>query len=59
MSDIENIHLACRTKDESYDSILINRKDGEKYSQLLTYNSMVKELTYEDKDFKGEVVNIY
>ena len=27
VSDIENIHLACWTKDQSYDSILMNRKD--------------------------------
>ena len=50
MSDIENIHLACWTKDETCDSILINRKDGEKYSQLLIYNDVVKNITYDNKD---------
>ena len=52
VSDIENIHLACQTRDESYDSILINRKDRGKYRQLFTHNVLVKKITYKDKDFK-------
>ena len=59
MSDIESIHLACWTKDETYESLLINERSEGKYSQILTYNVVVKKLKYEETDLKGEIVNIY
>ena len=40
----KNIHLATWTKDETYESILINEKSEGKYSQMLTYNVVVKKL---------------
>ena len=42
-----------------HDSILINDKSEGKYSQILTYNVVVKKLTYEEIDLKGGIVNIY
>ena len=59
MSDTESIHFACWTKDETYESILINERSEVKYSQILTYNVVLKKLTYEEIDLKGEIVNIY
>ena len=59
LNDIENIHLATWTKDETYESLLINKKSEGKYSQMLTYNAVVKKLTYEERDLKGVAVNIY
>ena len=53
------MHLACWTKDETYESLLINERIEGKYSQMLTYNAVVKKLTYEEIDLKGEIVNIY
>ena len=46
LNDIENIHLATWTKDETYESLLINEKSEGKYSQMLTYNAVVKKSTY-------------
>ena len=57
MSDTESIHLSCWTNDD--ESILINERSERKYSQILTYNVVVKKLTYEEIDLKGEIVNIY
>ena len=59
MSDTKSIHLACWTKYETYESLLINERSEGKYSQLLTYNVVVKKLTYKEIDLKGENVNIY
>ena len=59
MTDIENIHLACWTKDETCESLLINERIEGKYSQILTYNVVVKKLTYEEIDLKGEIANVY
>ena len=53
MSDIESIHLACWTKYETRESLSINEKSEGKYNQILTYNAMVKKLTYEGRDWKG------
>ena len=52
MSDTESIHLACWTKDETYESLLINERSEDKYSQILTYNVVVKKLTYQEIDLK-------
>jgi hypothetical protein len=57
--DIESIHLATRRKDDSYNSIIFNVKDGGRPSSLLVYNDVVRKLTYEENDLKGEMVNIY
>ena len=59
MSDTKSIHIACWKKYETYESFLINERSEGKYSQILTYNFMVKMLTYEEIDLKGEIVNIY
>ena len=60
MSDTKSIHIACWKKYETYESLLINERSEVKYSQILTYNDMVKKLTYEEiADFKGEILNIY
>ena len=59
LNDNENIHLATWTKDEIYESLLINKKSEGKYSQMLTYNVVVKKLTYEERDLKGVTVKIY
>ena len=53
------MHLASWTKDDSYNFILVNVNDGEKPSSLLVYNVVVRKLTYEENDLKGEMVNIY
>ena len=56
--DFESIHLATWTKNDSYNSILVNANDGENPSSILVYNDVVRKLTYEEKDLKGEMVNI-
>ena len=40
-------------------SMIFNWVDGKSHSQILTYDIVVKKLTYKDKDAKGEIVNIY
>lgn len=40
-------------------SMIFNRVDGKSHSQILTYDAVVRKLTYEDKEAKGEIVNIY
>ena len=42
-----------------YMYIIFNRVDGKSHSQVLVYDVVVKKLTYEDKEVKGEIVNIY
>ena len=59
MSDTKSIHLACWTKYETCESLLINERSERKYSQILTYNVVVKKLTNEEIDLKEEIVNIY
>ena len=59
MSDIESIHLACWTKYETYESLLVNERREGKYIQILTYNVVVQKLPYEEIDLKGLIVNIY
>ena len=59
MNDIENIHLATWTKDETYEYVLINKNSEAKYIQMLTYNSLVKKITYEERDLKGVIVHIH
>ena len=39
--------------------MIFNRVDGKSHSQILTYDAVVRKLTYEDKETKGEIVNIY
>jgi hypothetical protein len=57
--DFESIHLATWTKDDSYNSILANANDGVTPSSTLVYNDVVRKITYEEKDLKGDMVNIY
>ena len=59
MSDTKSMHIACWTKYETYEPPLINERSEGKYSQILTYNVVVKKLTYKEIDLKGETVNIY
>ena len=58
INDCEFIHVECWTKDDSYKCILMNRVDGKSHSQVLVHDIVVRKLTYEDKDEKGEIVNI-
>ena len=37
----------------------MNQVDGKIHSQVLVHNVIVRKLTYEDKDAKGDIVNIY
>jgi DNA modification methylase len=57
--DFESIHLATWRKDDSYNSILVNAKDGETPSSILVYNVVVRKLKYEEKYLKEEMVYIY
>ena len=52
MSDTEGIHIACWKKDETYEYLSINERSEGKYSQILTYNVVVKKLAYEEIDLK-------
>ena len=40
-------------------SMIFNRVDGKSHSQVLAYDVVVRKLTYEDKETKGEIVNNY
>ena len=40
-------------------SMIFNRVDKKSHSQTLSYDAVVRKLTYEDKEMKGEIVNIY
>jgi len=53
------IHIDSWAKYDRYMSIIFNRVDGNSHSQILTYDVVVRKLTYEDKEEKGEMVNIY
>jgi DNA polymerase elongation subunit (family B) len=57
--DFESIHLATWTKHDSYNYVIVNVKDGETPSSIFVYNVVVRKLTYEEKDLKGEMVKIY
>ena len=37
----------------------MNQVDGKSHSQVLVYDAVVRKLTYEDKDAKEDIVNIY
>ena len=37
----------------------MNRVNGKSHSQVLVHDAVVRKLTYEDKDAKGDIVNIY
>ena len=50
--DFESIHLATWTKDDSYNSIVVNAKDGETPSSISVYNDVVRKLTHEEKYLK-------
>ena len=39
--------------------MLLNQVDGKSHSQVLVYDVVVKKLTYEDKEEKGEIVYSY
>ena len=58
MSDSESIFFSCWTQQASSDLITINEKDGAKHRQLLTCNVVFRKLTYQEKDWNGEIVNI-
>ena len=59
INDCEFIHVECWTKEDSYKHIIMNQVDGKSHSQVLVYDAVVRKLTYEDKDAKGDIVNIY
>ena len=59
LCDCEFIHVECWKNDDSYKLILLNWVDGNSHSQLLVHDVVVIKLTYEEKDAKGEIVNIY
>ena len=40
-------------------SMIFNRVDRKSHSQILSYDVVAGKLTYEDKEAKGEIVNIY
>jgi len=40
-------------------SMIFNQVDRKSHSQILTCDAVVRKLTYEDKEAKGEIVNIY
>ena len=42
MSDTSNVNVQCWKIDEKYESLLINERSEVKYSQILTYNVVVK-----------------
>ena len=58
ISDCEFIHVESWRKDDSSKPILFNQVDGKIHSQVLVHD-VLKKLTYEDKEAKGEIVNIY
>ena len=58
ISDCEFIHVECWTKDDSYKHMLLNQVDGKSHSQVLAHDAIVKKLTYQDKEAKGEIVKI-
>jgi len=51
--------MFCQTKDYSYKPILLNQVDGKSHSKALVHDVVVRKLTYEDKDAKREIINIY
>ena len=55
----EFIHIDSWAKDDSCMSMIFNWVDGKSHSQILSYDVVVRKLTYEDKKAKGEIVNIY
>ena len=57
--DFESIHIETWTKDDSYNYILVNAKDGETPIIILVYNVVVRKLKYKEKDLKRNMVNIY
>ena len=59
MNDCEFIHIDSWEKDDNDMSMIFNRVDRKSHSQILTYDVVVRKLTYEDKERKGEIVNIY
>jgi len=40
-------------------SMIFNWVDRKSHSQILIYDDVVRKLIYEDKEAKGEIVNIY
>jgi hypothetical protein len=56
--DIESIHLACWKK-MILMIIFLSMKNMEALAYLLVYNVVARKLTYEENDFKGDIVNIY
>ena len=40
-------------------SMLFNWVDEKSHSQVLPYDAVVRKLTYEDKEAKRDIVNIY
>jgi len=59
ISDCEFIHVECWTKDDNYKCILLNQVDGKSHSQVLVSDVVIRKSTYDHKDEKGEIVNIY
>ena len=40
-------------------SMIFNWVDGKSHIQVLAYDAVVRKITYDDKEAKGEIVNIY
>ena len=59
INDCEFIHIDSWAKDDSHMSMIFNQVDRKSHSQILTCDAVVRKLTYEDKEAKGEIVNIY
>ena len=53
------MHLATWTKDKTYQYVLINENNEGKYSEMFTYNVVVKKLTYAESDLKEVTEKIY
>ena len=49
INDCEFIHIDSWEKDDSYMSMIFNQVDEKSHSQILSYDVVVRKLTYEDK----------
>ena len=59
ISDYVFINFESWTRYGSYKPILFNQVSGKSHSQVLVHDVVIKKITYEDKEGKGEIVNIY
>ena len=59
INDCEFIHIDSWAKDDSCMSMIFNCVDEKSHSQTLSYDDVMRKLTYEDKEAKGEIVNVH